>query len=148
MPEVDRRSFVRRTLAAVGGFFAALFGAPGVAAVIDPVLRSATRDWVKAGAAAELVEGEPRRFAYEVAAGWEQRKEVGYLLRKGGEILAFSARCTHLGCKVKVKDGTFACPCHKGVFDLDGQPKSGPVQEPLTRFETRVGEDGQVEVRA
>ena len=147
MSDVDRRSFVRRTLGAVGAFFAAVFGAPGLAAVVDPVLRSTTQRWVKAGAAKELVDGEPRRFSYEVPAGWEKRKEVGYLLKRGGVVIAFNARCTHLGCKLRVKHETFACPCHKGVFDLDGNPRSGPVKKPLTRFETRVGKDGQVEVK-
>ena len=28
-----------------------------------------------------------------------------------------------------------------------GQPQEGPVETPLVRFETRVGEDGQVEVK-
>jgi len=144
---MDRRSFTRRTLGALGAFFAALFGVPGIAALADPALRSAAGGWAKAAAAADLKEGVAHRFSYEVRAGWERRKETAFLVRKGETILAFSSRCTHLGCKVRAKDGAFHCPCHGGVFDLDGQPKEGPVEEPLVRFETRVGEDGQVEVK-
>lgn len=144
---LDRRHFARRTLGALGAFFAALFGVPGIAALADPALKSVGSAWAKVASAAGLKEGVAHRFSYEVRAGWERRKETGFLLRKGETIVAFSSRCTHLGCKVRAKDGAFRCPCHGGVFDLDGQPVEGPVQTPLERFETRVAGDGSVEVK-
>ncbi len=142
MSEIDRRSFALRAFALVAG----LFGVPGLAAVVDPILKSAGSDWSDAGPAAELKEGEAKRFTYEVKAGWEKRTEVGFLLRRGEEIVAFSARCTHLGCKVRFQESEFRCPCHQGVFDIEGKPKSGPVKEPLQRFAARV-EKGQVRVK-
>ena len=140
--DIDRRGFAKRAFVAVAG----LFGLPGLATVADPVLRSVGGGWSEAAAEADVKEGAARRFVYEVAAGWEKRKEVGFLVRKGKDIVAFSARCTHLGCKVRFKDSAFRCPCHQGVFDLDGQPQDGPVEKPLERFETRV-ENGKVQVK-
>jgi len=145
---LDRRSFARRAAAATGAFFALLFGLPAAATVIDPVLDSAADSWVDAGPLSEIEPGKAKRFTYEVRAGWESRKEVGFLVREGESesVTALSATCTHLGCRVRFKGGAFACPCHHGHFTLAGEPDGGPVTRPLSRFETRV-EAGRVKVR-
>ncbi len=46
---------------------------------------------------------------------------------------AFSAICTHLGCIVgwDLQKRQIACPCHAGMFDLNGKPVSGPPPRPL-----------------
>jgi isorenieratene synthase len=48
---------------------------------------------------------------------------------------AFDSACTHMGCPVSVqpKDGTaiFACPCHGGQFDANGDVLGGPPKKPL-----------------
>ena len=50
-----------------------------------------------------------------------------------GEFKAFSATCTHQGCKVKsVTDGVIVCPCHGSRFAItDGAVTGGPAQRPL-----------------
>jgi succinate dehydrogenase/fumarate reductase iron-sulfur protein len=68
-----------------------------------------------------------------------------FLRRKaGGEIEAISERCSHRGCRVNWDEptGEFQCPCHKGVFDREGVPISGPPQRPLDRYPTRMGSAG------
>ena len=54
--------------------------------------------------------------------------------------LAFSKVCTHLGCLVKYDSDrqVFICPCHAGIFDLEGNVISGPPPKPLPRFSVRV----------
>ena len=54
--------------------------------------------------------------------------------------LAFSKVCTHLGCLVKYdkEQQIFICPCHAGVFDLEGNVISGPPPRPLPKFSVRV----------
>lgn len=62
----------------------------------------------------------------------------------GNEIHAFSAICTHQGCKVdKVANGHIDCPCHGSVFDAStGAVVNGPAPSPLGKIaiEVRNGE--------
>ena len=54
--------------------------------------------------------------------------------------IVLSKVCTHLGCLVeydKIK-GRLLCPCHAGVYTLDGNVVSGPPPKPLRRFPLQV----------
>ena len=139
---VDRRGLL-------GGLVAALFGLPGVAALLGPMFRGARGRWIDAGPFDALKDGEAKRFTFPVAAGWETRERAAFLVRKGTEVIALDATCTHAGCMVRLggASGAFLCPCHGGAFSIEGEPVKKPVTRPLARFETRV-EDGQVQVRA
>ncbi len=59
-----------------------------------------------------------------------------------GEFKAYSATCTHQGCKVaKVEAGAIACPCHGGRFAVaDGAVVGGPPKRPLP--EKQISVDG------
>jgi Rieske Fe-S protein len=50
-----------------------------------------------------------------------------------GEMRAFMAVCTHLGCTVQYRPdlGQIWCACHNGHFDLNGKNVSGPPPRPL-----------------
>ncbi len=48
------------------------------------------------------------------------------------QVLAFDARCPHLGCPVEGAQQLFICPCHGSLFGLDGSVKQGPATSPLT----------------
>jgi nitrite reductase/ring-hydroxylating ferredoxin subunit len=53
-----------------------------------------------------------------------------------GRIVAYSQVCTHLSCAVvydKSENGLF-CPCHHGLFNLEGQPVAGPPTRALPRI--------------
>lgn len=70
------------------------------------------------------------------------------LIRTPKEIKALSAICTHLGCIVDW-DGQkkeIVCPCHAGVFDVDGRHVSGPPPKPLPNYEVNVS-DGKIFVK-
>jgi Rieske Fe-S protein len=60
-------------------------------------------------------------------------KDVVVTQPTAGEYKAFSATCTHQGCKVKsVADGVIVCPCHGSKFAIaDGSVASGPAKAPL-----------------
>jgi Rieske Fe-S protein len=62
---------------------------------------------------------------------------------KQGELLAFSAICTHLSCTVLYESDTetIFCPCHNGRFDLSGKVISGPPPAPLESY--RVETSGE-----
>jgi Rieske Fe-S protein len=57
-----------------------------------------------------------------------------------GTVLAFSQKCTHLGCVVfwSMAEQHFECPCHEGMFNLDGRPVAGPPDRPLTRIDLEL----------
>ena len=65
----------------------------------------------------------------------------------GGQFIAISTRCMHLGCPVRYVQASqrFICPCHGGVYDFQGIVVGGPPVRPLDRFYTRI-RAGVVEV--
>lgn len=64
-----------------------------------------------------------------------------------GELVAYSAVCTHQGCTVSYQAQTqqLVCPCHGGVFDpaKDAAVVAGPPPTPLPEVAFEV-KDGKV----
>jgi Rieske Fe-S protein len=57
-----------------------------------------------------------------------------------GEIKAFSAVCTHMGCLVStISNGTIDCPCHGSRYSIStGAVVSGPAPSPLPAAPIKV----------
>jgi len=53
------------------------------------------------------------------------------LRASASQVLAFNARCPHLGCAVQGAKQLFICPCHGSLFGLDGSVTLGPATRPL-----------------
>jgi len=135
--EVTRREFVRYLVLASGGFAA---GSVGVA--LWSSLRSVNVGEPRAIVALDQVaEGSSHLFRYPTD------DDPAILVHlPGGELRAFSQKCTHLGCVVyyKADSHEMECPCHEGVFDAaSGDVISGPPQRPLGRIDVEV-RDGTV----
>lgn len=135
--EVTRREFARYLVLASGGF---AVGNVGIA--LWSSLRSINEGEPRAIVdLAELPEGEAHFFNYPGSA------DPAILVHlEGGELRAFSQKCTHLGCVVYYvpEAGELECPCHEGFFDADsGAVISGPPQRPLGGIEIEV-RDGTV----
>ena len=60
-----------------------------------------------------------------------------------GQIVAFSAVCTHLGCIIQwqPEKGEFLCPCHAGRFRTDGKVLGGPPPAPLENLAVTLEND-------
>jgi len=61
-----------------------------------------------------------------------------------GEYRAFTAVCTHLGCTVQYRPDLqeIWCPCHNGIYDLQGRNVSGPPPRPLAQYQVHIqGQD-------
>ena len=136
--EVTRREFARYLVLGAG---ALAVGNLGLAAWAQ--LRSINRgDPEPIVAADQVAIGDAYLFRYPTDA------DPAVLLRiNETEIVAFSQKCTHLGCVVyyQADDNRWHCPCHEGNFDaLTGEVLSGPPQRPLGRIDVEVREDGMI----
>ncbi len=77
-----------------------------------------------------LESGEAVRFAEEVI-----------LIRVGNGFRAFSAACTHMGCRIQRVEGEeLVCPCHGSRFNMSGEVLRGPAERPLARLRCEADE--------
>jgi menaquinol-cytochrome c reductase iron-sulfur subunit len=149
---VSRRDFMRNGLIAVVTVISAGVAIPDVRYFIDPALEKPQTEWVGIASAADIPVGTPTRVEYlqRTRDGWRGvtgRYATWVVTKDGQEFVAFGPKCTHLGCAYhwEEKRQQFLCPCHTGIFDIDGNVVSGPPPRPLDRYEVRIRE-GQIEI--
>jgi Rieske Fe-S protein len=62
-----------------------------------------------------------------------------------------SSSCAHLGCPVRwlvrEGEGEFLCPCHGGIYNINGEYVAGPPPRDMYSYDFEVREDGSVYVR-
>ena len=97
--------------------------------------------------------GDPREIVTlgEVAVGdtylfeYPSDDDPAILLRIGDrEVVAFSQKCTHLGCVVyfEADQDRWHCPCHEGNFATrTGTVISGPPPRALGQIEVEIRDD-------
>ena len=147
-----RRGFLVRiiqgTYAVIGATLAFVVGG----AVVAPSFGRRETMWLHAGEADALEEGTPLPITLRVARpdGPSEvvDRKIVYLVKTGDAVRALDSTCTHLGCRTRFNAETkqIECPCHGGVYGVDGQVISGPPPEPLRAMTTRI-EDGKVMVQ-
>ena len=103
------------------------------------------RDWTDAAAASDVAEGALVRA--EVAGN------AVVLARRGGELFAIGATCSHYGAPLQdgsIDGGDVVCPWHGSRFRLcDGSVSRGPATVPQLSYDVRtVGDRVEVRVRA
>lgn len=136
-PEVSRRDFLGWIIK--GGIFATLGGMllPALEYILPVVRRGPGSGAKDVG----MVEDIPV---------WGSKKVILsgsalILIRTPQEVKAFSAICTHLGCIVDWdnKKKEILCPCHAGLFDIEGRVVSGPPPRPLPSHAVKIV-DGRI----
>lgn len=149
--ENRRRALIRFVNTGMGLVTAALAGLVGAAAA--PKIAGATRKWRKAATIFDLPKDTPFAavMAERKADGWFEtsKQAVVYIDRQGDSYRAFSATCTHLGCRVTWNNekSQYLCPCHGGVYDRDGKVVAGPPPNGLTPVNVRVNaQTSEIEV--
>ena len=83
--------------------------------------------------------------------GWIEStdvKGVWVVRQPGNQYTVYNGRCTHLGCAYSWQPDQqqFTCPCHAGVYGMDGKVLAGPPPRPLDALQTRV-ESGQLQAQ-
>ena len=99
-----------------------------------------------AGAVDQFKLGEPVLF----------KKQRLYVSRVPEGIIAFSSKCTHLGCFVPWRaddpnedepskgfgpKGRFNCPCHGSIYTRYGVRVAGPAPRPLDYYDVKLDGD-------
>ncbi|MGB8647376.1 MAG: ubiquinol-cytochrome c reductase iron-sulfur subunit [Anaerolineae bacterium] len=144
---VTRRRFLGWTIGGISAFIAASVGIPAVDAMVTSALGGKQETTVRLGKLADFPEGEPTLTQFTVTRkdGWVQTQEgrAVWVIRKGDQdAVVYNGRCTHLGCAFNWRagdnGGRFACPCHDGVFDREGQVVSGPPPRRLDTLPAKV----------
>jgi Rieske Fe-S protein len=139
--EVTRREFTRYLVLGAGAMAA---GNVGIAAWTQ--LRSInTGEPEPIVALADVPIGASYLFRYPTS------DDPAVLLRLADrEVVAFSQKCTHLGCVVyyEADHDRWHCPCHEGNFATrTGEVISGPPTRPLGRIDVELRDDGQIWAR-
>ena len=143
---LSRREFVTITVGAIGTIMVVSVGLPAIGFVLGPGLKvSKSEAWIPLGKVDQFPPGEPTlvSFTRTQVNGWERTtNSYGVYVTKSasGEIYVLSNVCTHLSCRVTWKEDNkeYFCPCHDGIFDIEGEIVSGPPPKPMARYETKI----------
>lgn len=136
--DVTRREFARYLVAGAGAM-----AAGNVGLAIWTQLRTINTGQPSAIVALDAVAiGDAYLFKYPSAG------DPAILVRLSDrDVVAFSQKCTHLGCVVfyEADENRWHCPCHEGNFDSrTGAVISGPPTRPLGRIDVEVRSDGMI----
>lgn len=129
---MKRRSFLKTILAFLGSitFFSFAYSLVKYLASL-PTARA--NDKKVLISKSDIPSGEAKNISFgNIPAVVINRPEKGFI--------AFSRVCTHLGCLVDYNRNkqVFLCPCHAGVFDLEGNVVSGPPPKMLHIIPLRI----------
>lgn len=148
-----RRRFLHALGTGLGSLAALAVAIPAVWYLLGPLLRHVPSVWRPVGKADSFPEGHTTKVSFRDAGdlAWSGGSgiTVAWLRHeKGDRFIAFAVYCSHLGCPVRWESSAelFMCPCHGGVYYLDGTVAAGPPPRPLPRYPVRV-RNGEVEIR-
>lgn len=145
---ISRRNFLSYSLG-LSGLALAVLGVPLTGFALNPALVKEQVKWLDVIEAEKIPTDQPLRVnvKYRRKDGWVEKEESKsiWLVKLEGEVIAYSALCTHLGCAYtwRAEDKSFFCPCHSGTFDLQGNVTGGPPPRPLDRYDTKL-ENGRL----
>ena len=75
------------------------------------------------------------RLSNTIPAGLSISDELIFF-KTDQDLTVYSARCTHLGCKInQVEDNEIVCPCHGSRYNTEGKPIKGPSTKKLKILE-------------
>jgi Rieske Fe-S protein len=156
---VTRRRFMTLSTHTAGGIATAAFTLPALGMAFGPVFEKHETTWEPVGKIGDFPDDTYTPRTLTIARGIGEVGKTTVYVRKYNDALdhepkdeyndfvAISTRCMHLGCPVRYVEASarFICPCHGGVYDIEGKVSGGPPVRPLDRFYTRV-RNGEVEV--
>jgi len=142
LPDTRRRQLLNRLLGTWGGGVVLSVIYPVLRYLVPPEVAEATTPSVDAGPQSALPPNTGRIVPFGSTP-------VLLIKTANGDLRAFGATCTHLGCTVQYRPdfGQIWCACHDGRFDLNGRNVAGPPPAPLAPYDVTVRDDQIVIVR-
>jgi len=148
MPTLTRRQWLTVT-AAGSGLIAAMLTVPALGYVLGPLFEHRRRTMVRVGAIDDIPIEVPTALTVGVVSGEAYDTtpvdRLVYVVRKtDGSVLALTNTCTHMQCNVHWRDDLkqFLCPCHGGLYDMDGKNVGGPPPSPLPQWVHQLRREG------
>lgn len=130
MSEMNRREFVVLSSAIAAGCAACAFC--GAEALAEPA--PTTKPAAGATGPGKIDIGKLTDYSADGITDKFMRPNKFAVVRTDGKIFACSARCTHKGSPLRVKDGHFACPSHGSEFSIQGTVTKAPAKDSLVRY--------------
>lgn len=140
---LSRRQFALLGTQVAGAVVAVLLGIPILGFLISPLFRSRAIAEASVGDIAGVPDDKPTKFVVQFPAGdWSTAKvnAAVYVVKRNGSMKVFSNVCTHMNCPVHwdASINQFLCPCHGGLYDIDGLNVGGPPPKPLPEYVHRL----------
>jgi menaquinol-cytochrome c reductase iron-sulfur subunit len=139
---MSRRRFLGNVVKGIGGIVTIGIASPLIGYFLSPIWKKTKPSLTPIGAVSQIPEGKPTYITYElrISDGWyiNTVSQGVWAVNKGDEnITIFDPRCTHLNCPYYWDDAkqVFSCPCHGGVYSIDGKVLAGPPPRSLDRME-------------
>jgi menaquinol-cytochrome c reductase iron-sulfur subunit len=130
------------------GLVGVMLSVPAIGFLLSPLFGKQRTAWVTVGPIDQVPVDQPTALYAEVPVGTGYTtppvKRVVYVVkRSGGELRALSNICTHMQCDVHWDTAlnNFLCPCHGGLYDMEGNNVGGPPPQPLAQWVHRTHTD-------
>jgi menaquinol-cytochrome c reductase iron-sulfur subunit len=148
--ELSRRELLVRGTGLGMGLVGVMLSVPALGFLLSPLFTKQRLSWVTVGSIDNVPVNKPTPLLANVPVGTGYAsppvKRVVYVVKKpSGEIKALSNICTHMQCDVHWDPAldSFLCPCHGGLYDIDGTNIGGPPPQPLAQWVHRLSKDAQ-----
>jgi menaquinol-cytochrome c reductase iron-sulfur subunit len=148
MAPMSRRRFLRLGTNLGAGLITLMLSIPAIGFLVSPLVQRRSVTWVRVGAIDEVPIGVPTPFVVAMPIGegppTPDVDRVVYVVKTSdNRLLALSNTCTHMQCNVHWDDGRgqFLCPCHGGLYDMQGRNTGGPPPSPLPQWIHRTSVD-------
>lgn len=150
-----RRFFVLGTQLS-GAVVAAFLGVPIVGWLLRPLFSPRPVVWRRVGRIGDIPVEQPvvMRVSFPPQPPPESWSDVPdtwivFVVRyRDNSLKVFSNICTHMQCPVRWEPAIFqfVCPCHGGLYSIQGVNVGGPPPAPLPQWVHRIDPDGTLYV--
>jgi menaquinol-cytochrome c reductase iron-sulfur subunit len=146
---MSRRKFMTLGIQVTGAGIGLLIGAPIVGSILSPVFFKGRFPWVMVADVQHVPVGVPTAYVVLLDQGgdaWQvppvPRTVYVVKLNLNGKVqlITLSNVCTHMQCDVHwdINLNVFLCPCHGGLYSIDGTNIGGPPPQPLFRYQHKL----------